>query len=254
MIPFFCIFQYSISTIEFITTAITMIANTNTTVNDSTNTSIVVAQVMEHLISIVCFEESSTAVVDGDTCPICFDLITKNKNVCSTPCGHVFCFKCIVKCLNTSNTCPFCRTEINDKPVHDSDEEYDSEDDDEEDDDDITYWDDDDDDDDDENEDPTRAAAEGGEAIAAAASASTEEEDEEDDECPIEYMETYFKEKGITYLNLMSMLLERYPRGMSRRMQRRNEKNIYTTQEFLDEEFYNQVNETRLMKLNDIGA
>ena len=237
-----------------------MIANTNT--ND--NAGIVVAQVMEHLISSVCFEESSTAVVvDGDTCPICFDPITKNKNVCSTPCGHVFCFKCIVKCLNTSNTCPFCRTEINDKPVHDSDEEYDSEDDDGEEDDDITYWDDEDDDDeeDEEDEDPAPAAAaaagEGGEATpgaAAAASASTEEEDEEDDECPIEYMETYFKEKGITYLNLMSMLLERYPRGMSRRMQRRNEKNIYTTQDFLDEEFYNQANETRLMKLCDIRA
>lgn len=231
-----------------------MIANTN--VND--NTSFVVAQVMEHLISTVCFEETSAAVVDGDTCPICFDPITKNKNVCSTPCGHVFCFKCIVKCLNTSNTCPFCRTEINDKPVFDSDEEYDSEDDDEEDDDDITYWDDDDDDDED-DEDPTRAAAaDGGEAAttttAPGASATSEEEDEEDDECPIEYMETYFKEKGITYLNLMSMLLDRYPSGMSRRMQRRNEKNIYTTQEFLDEEFYNQSNETRLMKLNDIGA
>jgi hypothetical protein len=244
-----------------------MIANTNTTVNDTTstntNTSIVVAQVMEHLISSVCFEESSTAVVDGDTCPICFDPITKNKNVCSTPCGHVFCFKCIVKCLNTSNTCPFCRTEINDKPVHDSDEEYNSEDDDGEEDDDITYWDDDEDDEDDEDEneeDPARdadaAAGEGGEAApgAAAASASTEEEDEDDDECPIEYMETYFKEKGITYLNLMSMLLERYPRGMSRRMQRRNEKNIYTAQDFLDEEFYNQSNETKLMKLNDIRA
>ena len=228
-----------------------MIAETNTI--NTNNNSIVVAQVMEHLISTVCFEESSTAVVDENTCPICFDPITKNKNVCSTPCGHVFCFKCIVKCLNTSNTCPFCRTEINDKPVHDSDED----DDDEEDDDDITYWDDDDDDEDDDDEDdddqdPTRtrtddaaaaaaaaAAASvpaegGGEAVSdttvtgAAPSVSTVEEEDEDDECPIEYMETYFKEKGITYLNLMSMLLERYPRGMSRRMQRRNEKkNIY---------------------------
>jgi hypothetical protein len=222
-----------------------MIANTVANVD---NTSIVVAQVMENIISTVCFEENSV-IVAGDNCPICFDPITKNKNVCSTPCGHVFCFKCIVKCLNTSNTCPFCRAEINDSELYD-DSEGEGEDDS---DDDDTFW-----SDEDDSEDDDEDASEGegetteqGVADATAVAGISATEEYEDDECPIEHMENYFKEKGVTYLDLMAVLFNRYPRGMTRRVKRRTEKNLYDMADFLDEEFSNQVMENMTMMTHD---
>lgn len=42
-------------------------------------------------------------------CCVCFDTIQKTNN-CTTPCGHMFCFDCIVKCINKNNKCPYCRT------------------------------------------------------------------------------------------------------------------------------------------------
>lgn len=227
-----------------------MIANTS---NDFDNTNIVVAQVMENIISTVCFTENSV-VVAGDNCPICFDPITKNKNVCSTPCGHVFCFKCIVKCLNTSNTCPFCRSEINDSELYQDDDEDDDEDDDDDDDDD-TFWsdyDDDEDEGDDENA-SERGEGEGEQGADATTAVNTGISSTEDyeDECPIEQMENHFKEKGVSYLELMAVLFNRYPRGMTRRAKRRLEKNLYDMADFLDEEHSKQVSENMAMMTHD---
>lgn len=47
-------------------------------------------------------------------CVICFDEFT-NSNICITPCGHKFCFKCLMKHLNTSDTCPCCRELLKEK-------------------------------------------------------------------------------------------------------------------------------------------
>lgn len=43
------------------------------------------------------------------TCPICFDYFSKPI---LTPCGHSFCFNCILKHLGMSRNCPMCRNEI----------------------------------------------------------------------------------------------------------------------------------------------
>jgi hypothetical protein len=47
-------------------------------------------------------------------CAICF-LDISNINNCITSCGHQFCLTCLLKSLNYLNTCPLCRTEIENK-------------------------------------------------------------------------------------------------------------------------------------------
>ena len=47
-------------------------------------------------------------------CVICFDEFT-NSNICITPCGHKFCFKCLMKHMDNSDTCPCCRELLKEK-------------------------------------------------------------------------------------------------------------------------------------------
>ena len=47
-----------------------------------------------------------------DTCAICMEVTSKTKNVSVTECGHRFCTSCLLKSLQTKNTCPMCRAEI----------------------------------------------------------------------------------------------------------------------------------------------
>ena len=64
-------------------------------------------------------------------CAVCYDKIG-NKNNCVTPCGHTFCFQCMMSCLNYKNTCPICRQvlqeEINDEVSEEFSEEEDGDD------------------------------------------------------------------------------------------------------------------------------
>ena len=46
------------------------------------------------------------------TCAICMEVTSKTKNVSFTECGHGFCTSCLLKSLQTKNTCPMCRAEI----------------------------------------------------------------------------------------------------------------------------------------------
>lgn len=55
-------------------------------------------------------------------CCICMDVINYSTNNCVTPCGHSFCFQCLAKALERSNTCPCCRTELMQIPEQDDDE------------------------------------------------------------------------------------------------------------------------------------
>ena len=94
--------------------------------------------------------ESSTTTYSSDNgivneCPVCYDQIDNKKNNCTTTCGHSFCFKCMMNALKTNNSCPLCRTILQEEDEEDEDDEDDDEDDEDEDDDD-------DDDDDDEDE------------------------------------------------------------------------------------------------------
>jgi Zinc finger, C3HC4 type (RING finger) len=49
------------------------------------------------------------ALVDEITCPICFSWCAKAR---MTPCGHNFCAKCLLECLNRQRKCPVCSQDI----------------------------------------------------------------------------------------------------------------------------------------------
>lgn len=58
-------------------------------------------------------------------CPICYDEI-QSTNACTTPCGHSFCFKCVVKSMQANEACPCCRAPLIEKDANEDDSEYDS--------------------------------------------------------------------------------------------------------------------------------
>ena len=55
-------------------------------------------------------------------CVICFDEFS-DSNICITPCGHKFCFKCLMKHMNKSDTCPCCRELLKEEELHDDSSE-----------------------------------------------------------------------------------------------------------------------------------
>ena len=189
-------------------------------------------------------EQVVTSTSPNTTCPVCFDPITTNKNVCSTPCGHIFCFGCMVKCLNTSNTCPYCRAEINDKPINNQNTVF-------------IYDDEDDYDDDDEDDEDDYETISDNEDEEAENNPTNEEpvntEQETEDECSIEYVESYFKEKGISYINLLSVMFNRYPSTMTKRMRKQLDKKLYDMMDLLDEEHIKQREEIDIMVQNDVS-
>ena len=48
----------------------------------------------------------------ADECAICMEELDNVKNFAKTNCGHSFCLSCLVKALKNNNTCPMCRTNI----------------------------------------------------------------------------------------------------------------------------------------------
>lgn len=56
-------------------------------------------------------------------CPICFDEI-QQTNACTTPCGHSFCFKCVIKSMQANEACPCCREPLIEKSAEDEESEY----------------------------------------------------------------------------------------------------------------------------------
>jgi len=58
---------------------------------------------------------------DPIECNICYETIGKS-NSCVTPCGHAFCFKCMMLALDKKNTCPCCRAVLT-SSKDDNDEE-----------------------------------------------------------------------------------------------------------------------------------
>lgn len=97
-----------------------------------------------YLHSIVLSYDLNMAHFTNSECCICMDIINYSTNNCVTPCGHSFCFQCLAKALERSNTCPCCRTELMQVPEHDDD------------DDEYTLYSSDDDEDDDDYEDDER--------------------------------------------------------------------------------------------------
>lgn len=65
-------------------------------------------------------------------CCICYETIGKS-NMTVTPCGHQFCFSCLMKSMDLRNTCPCCRAPLREEEDiiesdDDEDDEYDDED------------------------------------------------------------------------------------------------------------------------------
>jgi hypothetical protein len=54
-------------------------------------------------------------------CSICYDELG-TTNTCTTPCGHEFCFKCMMAALNHNNTCPCCRSTLREEVVEEDEE------------------------------------------------------------------------------------------------------------------------------------
>jgi hypothetical protein len=69
--------------------------------------------------------------MENNECAICYEEIGKT-NQCVTPCGHEFCFKCMIKSFQTNDTCPMCRSTYleKDECLHsDSEDDFDDSDD-----------------------------------------------------------------------------------------------------------------------------
>lgn len=51
-----------------------------------------------------------------DKCSICLEKINEN-DVGITICGHIFCFLCIIESIKYNNSCPYCRSRLQNKDV-----------------------------------------------------------------------------------------------------------------------------------------
>ncbi|KAG6440495.1 E3 ubiquitin-protein ligase RNF4 [Manduca sexta] len=62
-----------------------------------------------------------TSINEAETkfgsCPVCWDELGKNP-LASTKCGHVYCLKCLEKCLCVEKRCPTCRTILKGKSAY----------------------------------------------------------------------------------------------------------------------------------------
>ena len=72
-------------------------------------------------------EKSDSENLETNTpeCCVCFESIGKT-NVTTTPCGHTFCFSCLMKCMDVKNNCPYCREPLREESdiIESSDDEY----------------------------------------------------------------------------------------------------------------------------------
>jgi len=59
----------------------------------------------------VLVEEKEKETCSASTCAICMEDVGQ-KNAASTECGHTFCLSCLLSQLKHSNSCPLCRTPI----------------------------------------------------------------------------------------------------------------------------------------------
>ena len=79
-------------------------------------------------------QEKTKKLFKTDECSICYEELG-DKNNCTTPCGHVFCFECMMQALNRNNTCPCCRTPLKEEPAEENEDDDESDFDDDDDDD-----------------------------------------------------------------------------------------------------------------------
>jgi hypothetical protein len=117
--------------------------------------------------------KENATVYANDECVICYEEIGKTNN-CVTPCGHAFCFKCLVTSMTTKNTCPCCRSELFVVPKEEEDE-------------------------DDDNEDYESGSESG-----------SDDDDDDDEMVPVEILVARLESRGFTMLDVVSMLSNNY--------------------------------------------
>jgi Ring finger domain len=61
-------------------------------------------------------------LIQKEECSICLDDILPTNQACA-PCGHKFCFTCILRAFYEANVCPYCRKELVDLPEDDEEDE-----------------------------------------------------------------------------------------------------------------------------------
>lgn len=56
---------------------------------------------------------NATIMVNNvEECAICYDVLSRNNNRCTTSCGHTYCMTCFIKTTQQNNACPMCRAEL----------------------------------------------------------------------------------------------------------------------------------------------
>lgn len=50
-----------------------------------------------------------------EECAICYETLDSKKNFARTNCKHSFCLTCLMRALKDNNTCPCCRSDIEEK-------------------------------------------------------------------------------------------------------------------------------------------
>ena len=103
-------------------------------------------------------------------CIICYERIG-DKNCCTTDCGHKFCFKCIATAMQYNNACPYCRMSLVDIPDEEEEEDEDEEEEEEE---------------------------------------EEDEYNDEENEADVENIVARMQRKGISMLDVVSLLIGRY--------------------------------------------
>ena len=56
--------------------------------------------------------ESSSAIKEEETCPVCYDVLGAAR--ATTPCGHQFCISCFTQSVRESDNCAMCRASLSD--------------------------------------------------------------------------------------------------------------------------------------------
>ena len=124
-------------------------------------------------------KEEVSSPVNSRDCVICYETINTAANMCITPCGHEFCFNCLMKHAQNNATCPCCRADLVERSDEEDEEDGDYE------------------EDEDEEEE------------------EEEEEDEEDDneeteDYPIEQLVDAIEAKGYGLKDTISLLVYRF--------------------------------------------
>ena len=63
----------------------------------------------KYILSILKKIKNQKEIILKDNCTICFDNISEPL---LTPCGHMFCHKCIKTCLKNKQQCPICKKDL----------------------------------------------------------------------------------------------------------------------------------------------